>query len=408
MLYVAKFGGSSLADAHGFAAVKNIILSDRQRKAVVVSAPGRRHREDTKVTDLLYLCHGLRQAGGHWQPVFREIAQRFLGICPGICDELEHLRRQVETGVSQAYLVSRGEYLSAKIMAALLGWKFIDAADWLFFTPKGTVDTARSYGTLWRLADGPFVTPGFYGLGADGEIRTFTRGGSDVTGALVAAALDADLYENWTDVPGILQADPRLIPMARPVSHMTYGELSDLSLIGTQVLHEGAVRPVRETGIGLCIRSVKEPEKPGTLILPQLPDGVERPTVLSLASRRQRALVSVTGGELDLTDAAADFTAAMLDRQTASVPSEQLESVLAANGACEAKDGLALIAVVFAKEAARGAGASELLAALKKEGITVEAILRPFGGHTLLLAVDDRAHDGAMFALWKAAEKPSH
>lgn len=407
MLTVAKFGGSSLASAGGFAAVKDILESSTARKGVVVSAPGRRFSGDTKVTDLLYLCHRLFTSGGDWETVFETIKERFAVIAAGcgvdIAGELDDLYAEVAQGVTEEYLVSRGEYFSARIMAQYLGRKFIDSASWLRFGKNGRVDTVQSYGALWRLADGPFVTPGFYGLASDGEIRTFTRGGSDVTGALAAAAMDADLYENWTDVPGILQADPRLIPEAKPVRYMTYEELSDLSKVGTQVLHEGAVKPVRDAGIPMCIRSTWQPEDMGTLISPHLPQGILRPTILSLASRRERALVSGTG-KCSWQDG--DFVLTMLGRHTASVPSASLEAVLEENhaGQVTARDGLALLAVVFAREQAHGVGAAELLGALKKENIAVEAILRPFGGHTLFLAVADHAHDRALRALHTAAQ----
>ena len=411
MLTVAKFGGSSLADGECFAAVKDILFADPARKGVVVSAPGKRHPEDPKITDLLYLCHSLHLSGGGWEKIFDCIAHRFLEIAAfcgaeGIGEELDALRRLVAQGVTREFLASRGEYFSARIMAEFLGWKFIDAADWLRFGENGQVDTAYSYGALWALADRPFVTPGFYGATKEGKICTFSRGGSDVTGAHAAAALEADLYENWTDVDGILQADPRRIREAKSVGYMTYGDLADLSLVGTQVLHEGAVRPVLSAGIPLHIRNTKAPEQAGTVITTVLPEGVERSTVLSLAFRRERALVSLSGGGLRIEDA--DFTASMLGRQTAAVPSARLEETLAAleteAGELLVQDGFALLAVVFAREAAHGPGAAELLAALKRENIPVEAILRPFGGHTLVLAVPDGLCDRALRALWRETE----
>lgn len=409
MLTVAKFGGSSLADGDGFAAVKKILTEDTSRKGAVVSAPGRRCAEDAKVTDLLYLCHRLREGGGEWEPVFHQIEMRFTPIAEacgaGISEELENLYAEVASGVTEDYLVSRGEYFSAKILSQYLGWKFIDAADWLRFGKNGEVDTVQSYGALWRLADQPFVTPGFYGRAADGSIRTFSRGGSDITGALAAAALEADLCENWTDVCGILQADPRLIPEAKSVRYMTYGELSDLSKVGTQVLHEGAVKPVREAGIPLHIRNTFAPEDSGTLIVPRLPEGVCRSTVLSLASRRERALLSADG-VLPLQEGDADFTVSLLGRQTAAVPSQKLDGILeqsAQTNRLMLHDGLALVAVVFAREAVCGPTAADLLAALKKEGIAVELILRTFDGHTLVLAVDDGLYERTMRALWQVA-----
>ena len=421
MLTIAKFGGSSLADGIRFAAVREILQKDPARRGVVVSAPGKRNPEDTKVTDLLYLCHERRGQWGDWETVFDCIARRLVQIA-GDCGfdltgELEQLRQQVAQGVTRDYLASRGEYFSAKIMAAFLGWKFIDSAQWLYFTAAGTVDTVRSYGALRILADAPFVTPGFYGVGADGEIRTFPRGGSDITGALAAAAIEADLYENWTDVPGILQADPRLIPAAKPVPYLTYGELSELSQMGTQVLHEGAVRPVREAGIPLQIRSTLEPEAPGTLVRPALLPDTRRDSILGFFWRRERALISLSGrdvapGALERSlreqGVVPDFFTSSLERQTASVPegraAEILDQMGTQTGRLHVRDGLALLGVLFSREARDGPRASELLGVLKEEKIPVEAILRPFGGHTLLLAVPDGTCERAVRKMWEVSD----
>ena len=213
--------------------------------------------------------------------------------------------------------------------------------------------------------------------------------------------MEADLYENWTDVDGILQADPRLIPLAERVPYMTYGELADLSLVGTQVLHEGAVRPVRQAGIPLHIRNTFHPENPGTVICHALPTEVRRKSVLSLAFRRERAMVSTAGN----VPADGDFSVSLLGRQTAAVPSGMLEEILThGDSDILVQDGLALVAVVFAREAAEGAGAAELLGALKQENIPVEAILRPFGGHTLVLAVPDALCEEALRVLWEAGK----
>ena len=268
MLTIAKFGGSSLATAARFRAVKALIAADPARQGIVVSAPGRRAPEDSKLTDLLYAAHTLRQSGGDWLSPLGEIESRFSEIAQALSLPLDlsalkdGLRKNT---LSRDAVASRGEYYCAALLARYLDRKLIDSADWLCFAPDGTVDAERSYAQLRRLADAPFVTPGFYGA-LNGEIKTLSRGGSDVTGALAAAALQADLYENWTDVPGVLTADPKIDPYAKPIPHLTYSELSALAEKGLQVLHEGAVRPVREKGIPMRIASSFQPELPGTWI----------------------------------------------------------------------------------------------------------------------------------------------
>ena len=263
-----------MADAGQFRKVRSIIEADPARKVIVVSAAGKRFKDDHKLTDLLYLCHAHKKYGVSCDPVFDMIADRYreicaeLGLSVDIDSELSALREEIEAGISKDKLVSRGEYFSAKLMADFLGYDFLDAELWLHFSFDGTIDKERSYEELERLATGRrIVTPGFYGAMPDGSIRVLTRGGSDVTGALAAAALDADVYENWTDVSGILMADPRIVDDPDTIERITYNELRELSYMGAQVLHEGAVFPVREKNIPLNIRNTNEPEHPGTTIL---------------------------------------------------------------------------------------------------------------------------------------------
>ena len=217
MLKVAKFGGSSMADAGQYRKVRDIILADKARRVVVVSAAGKRNSKDHKLTDLLYLCHAHIQYGVDCTPVFELITSRYLevrdalGVQMDLETEFAELKKQPDAkSITQDALVSRGEYFSAKLMAAFLDFQFVDAADWVKFNMDGTVDEAASYPALRALhkKGKGIVIPGFYGVMPDGSIRTFSRGGSDITGALAAAALDADVYENWTDVSGILMADP--------------------------------------------------------------------------------------------------------------------------------------------------------------------------------------------------------
>ena len=311
MLKVTKFGGSSLCDSTAFARVRELVLADPARRVVVVSAPGRRHSADHKLTDLLYLCHAHLQYGVSCWDLWRRVSDRFREIrdgCAVACPierTLDGIYAALGPDTPQDWLVSRGECLAAMLMAQLLDFTFVDAKDWLLFDAQGRVQKEASYAALRSLADGrKIVTPGFYGAMPGGAIHTLSRGGSDVTGALAAAALHADLYENWTDVPGILAADPRIVPSPAPVAALRYDELQTLAQVGMQVLHESAVAPVAAAQIPLRICSSHEPEKPGTLVSAQLPAQPSAAAVC-FAGRRKLAMlrvVSPTAGAAALTD----------------------------------------------------------------------------------------------------------
>ena len=272
MLKVLKFGGSSMASAEQFSKVKSIVTADPSRRVVIVSAAGKRDKNDHKITDLLYLCHAHVKYGVSCEDIFGLIRTRYLeirdelGLSTDLESEFDILWEKMNT-ISQDELVSRGEYFAARLMADYLGYDFLDSKLWLRFNLDGSVDTAYTYETLQRMVGSrSVVIPGFYGTMPDGSIKTFTRGGSDITGALAAAALDADVYENWTDVSGFLMADPKIVPNPEPIERITYAELRELSYIGAQVLHEGTVSPVREKNIPLNIRNTNQPEHPGTMI----------------------------------------------------------------------------------------------------------------------------------------------
>ena len=274
MLKVTKFGGSSMADAGQYRKIRDIVTADRGRRVVVVSAAGKRFKDDHKITDLLYLCHAHTQYGVDCDRIFEMISSRYIEIRNelelkvDLETEFAELKKRLDAkAISADKLASRGEYFSAKLMAAFLGFQFVDAIDWIKFKFDGTVDQDASYSALKQVVKGKgIVIPGFYGLMPDGNIRTFTRGGSDITGALAAAALDADVYENWTDVSGILMADPRIVDDPMVIPEVTYDELRELSYSGAQVLHEGTIFPVREKNIPLNIRNTNAPNDPGTMI----------------------------------------------------------------------------------------------------------------------------------------------
>lgn len=275
MSKVVKFGGSSLASAAQFVKVGNIILSDPQRRYVVPSAPGKRNFKDTKVTDMLYACYNLAEKEKDFQKEIEKIAERYNSIINGLNlklslkDEFEKISVDFKEKVGVDYAASRGEYLNSIIMANYLGFEFIDAAEVVFFDEEGNFDADKTDKVLSkRLAKAEHaVVPGFYGAKADGTIKTFSRGGSDITGSIVAKAAHATAYENWTDVSGFLIADPRIIDNPEQINIITYRELRELSYMGASVLHEDAVFPVRKAGIPINIRNTNAPEDEGTWIV---------------------------------------------------------------------------------------------------------------------------------------------
>ena len=274
MFKVLKFGGSSMADAKQYKKVKEIVEAEASRKVVVVSAAGKRFNGDNKITDLLYLCYAHLQYGVNCESIFDMIAERYieirndLGLSIDIEADLDAIRKKIASGITQDELVSRGEYLSARLLADYLGFKFVDATEWLTFKFDGTIDLDKSYSKLQNIPyEKGIVIPGFYGILPNTKIKVLTRGGSDITGALAAAALHADVYENWTDVSGVLMADPRIVDNPKPIKHITYDELRELSYMGAQVLHEGTIFPVKKANIPLNIRNTNDPLDPGTVIM---------------------------------------------------------------------------------------------------------------------------------------------
>lgn len=273
---VVKFGGTSLASAAQIKKAVEIIKADDNRQAVVLSAPGKRDSQDTKITDLLINSHKEKTAGQDYRGTFAKIRSRFvelvelLEVSVDIEAELNLIQNKIDEGTTLDYVESRGEYLNSLIISNVLGAEFVDAADVIRLTADGRVDP-QSYELInQRLANasGRFVVPGFFGTGPDGEIKSFSRGGSDITGAIVARGVAADVYENWTDVSGILQADPRIVAEAQPIPEITYAEVRELASCGASVFHEEAIAPVRDAGIPINIKNTNSPADSGTMILP--------------------------------------------------------------------------------------------------------------------------------------------
>lgn len=275
MKKVVKFGGSSLASAEQFKKVGKIINEDESRRYVVPSAPGKRFGGDTKVTDMLYECYGLAEEGKSFQNHLKQIKARYDEIIAGLDldlsleKEFQEIEKNFINKAGRDYAASRGEYLNGIVMAHYLNRPFIDAAEVIFFDKRGNFDSVKTNAVLGERLEQEesAVIPGFYGSMPDGRVKTFSRGGSDVTGSIVAGAAKVDMYENWTDVSGFLIADPRIIENPEVISTITYKELRELSYMGATVLHEDAIFPLRKVGIPINIRNTNAPEDKGTLIV---------------------------------------------------------------------------------------------------------------------------------------------
>ena len=291
-LKVLKFGGSSLADAEHFRQVAQIVKSDPSRRYVVASAPGKRSSNDTKVTDLLYKCYELAYNEEDITDVFEEIKQRYndiiadLGIELDLSEVFEKIRLSLLHSTGRDYIASRGEYLNAMVLAKYLGFSFFDAKKAVFFNEDGSFNSERTNDAMREALSrlDYAVIPGFYGSMPNGTIKTFSRGGSDITGSIVARAVSATIYENWTDVSGFLMADPRIIDNPAPIKTITYKELRELSYMGATVLHEDAIFPVRYSKIPINIRNTNRPEDNGTFIVPET-DDISEHIITGIAGR---------------------------------------------------------------------------------------------------------------------------
>ncbi|MBQ5734653.1 MAG: aspartate kinase [Lachnospiraceae bacterium] len=275
MKKVVKFGGSSLASAEQFKKVGDIIRADESRRFVVPSAPGKRFSNDTKVTDMLYQCYNAAESGRDFSELLSKIKDRYYEIIKGLSldlsleDEFKTIEKSFKEKAGKDYAASRGEYLNGIIMANYLGYEFIDSATVIFFDEDGSFNAEKTNAVLSAKLSTceNAVVPGFYGAYPDGSVKTFSRGGSDITGSIVAKAIKADLYENWTDVSGFLIADPRIINNPEGITTITYRELRELSYMGATVLHEDAIFPVRQEGIPINIRNTNAPDDAGTMIV---------------------------------------------------------------------------------------------------------------------------------------------
>ena len=437
MLKVAKFGGSSMADAEQYKKVKAIINADPARKVIVVSAAGKRYKDDHKLTDLLYLCHAHLKYGVSCDTVFGMIAERYRGICAELELSLDieallaELRAEMDRGISLDKLVSRGEYFSARLMADYLGYDFLDAELWLSFNFDGSINKELSYEKLSKLASGRrVVIPGFYGVMPDGAVKVLTRGGSDVTGALAAAALDADVYENWTDVSGILMADPRIVDKPDTIEHITYSELRELSYMGAQVLHEGTIFPVREKNIPVNIRNTNAPEHPGTVIMESFEEqnGAER-FITGIAGRRSFTIITVSKTGLssevgtlrrilsvfESYELPVEFTPSGIDSVSLVVSSDKAAGCIYSivgeiqkelkPDSIQITDNISIVAAVGRRMAFKPGSSGRIFAALGENGINIRMISQGPEELNIIVGVNDADFEKTVRVLYHSFVK---
>jgi aspartate kinase len=429
---VLKFGGSSLANGGQFCKVKEIINSQPSRKYIIASAPGKRFPEDEKVTDMLYHCQKLASQGKPIDEYFRRIAERYDGIIKelqldlSLAQELEEIKSNIQAGAGADFAASRGEYLNSIILARYLGFDFIDAKDCIFFNEKGTLDTDRTYSKASELLKSHerAVIPGFYGSMPDGSIKTFSRGGSDITGSIIARSLNADIYENWTDVSGMLMADPRCVDNPNVIDMITYSELRELAYMGATVMHDEAIFPVRQARIPINIRNTNSPDDPGTMIVSYALSGSRKNVVTGIAGRVGFSTLYI---EKDMMNSEYGFGRRVLevlenhklsfehlptgiDTMSVIINTNELnpvkESVIssiyeAVNAdSVTVQDGLALIAVVGREMVNAKGTASRIFTAIAKSDVNIKLIDQGSSEMNIIVGVDDKDYITTLNAIY--------
>ena len=433
-LKVAKFGGSSVADALQIEKIKNIVEKDGDIKYVVVSAPGKRFSEDSKVTDLLYLCKTHIEHRIPYEQIFQVICDRFmaaevnLGVDIDLNSEFDEIRKNLEDNATADYIASRGEYLNAKLIAAYLGYDFVDSKKMIRFDEKGRfMEDLTNREIAKELANHETaVIPGFYGLKVDGTIKTFSRGGSDITGALVARAVEADVYENWTDVSGFLMADPRIVKDPKPISSISYKELRELSYMGASVLHEDAIYPARVANIPINIRNTNKPEDPGTIITAN-PSGHEDGQIISgIAGSKDFTVIAIyknlMSGErgfirrltaiLEDNDMSIEHIPSGIDTLSVVLSNETLDGKLdeiideferqLKPDHIEVFEDVALIATVGAGMSFRPGVSAKLFSALAEAGVNIRMIDQGSSEMNIIVGVENKDFETAIRSIYKA------
>lgn len=434
MRKVVKFGGSSLASAEQFKKVGAIIQADESRVYVVPSAPGKRFSDDTKVTDMLINVYKTAADGKDIGPEIEAIKARYDEIIEGLGlqnfsldDDFEEIANNLRKEPARDYAASRGEYLNGKIMAAYLNIPFIDAAEVIFFNEEGRLNDYKTRRVLSeRLANYErAVVPGFYGLGKDGRVKTFSRGGSDVTGSIVAQAAKADVYENWTDVSGFLISDPRIVPNPKPIKYITYRELRELSYMGASVLHEDAIFPVKKVGIPINIRNTNRPSDEGTWIVESTAQR-QKYIITGIAGKKDFCTVFISKAMMNSeigfcrrvlqafeeSGISVEHMPSGIDTMTVVVHEKEfLENEqkvistihrLASPDSIEIEAGLALVAVVGRGMKSASGTAGKLCNALAKAGINIKMIDQGSSELNIIIGIRNEDFESATKAIYDA------
>ena len=417
MVVVVKFGGSSMANAGQFQKVKNIVNANKDRKIVVVSAAGKRNSEDTKLTDLLFLLHAHLKYQVSYTNVMKMIEDRFydikneLNLSFDLDKELSDLKATLNKNTNQDFLVSRGEYITAKLMSEYLGYTFVDAKDLIFFNYDGSFNMPKIKEATKEAYEkyGKIIVPGFYGSLPDGNIKLLSRGGSDITGSLLAAAIDASKYENWTDVSGVLMADPRIVKNPKGINQITYNELRELSYMGASVLHQETVFPVQQANIPINILNTNAADDPGTIIMENCTDKTQ--IITGIAGRKDFTSFTIhkdhisdqVGVIRDALDVFAKYNISVehvptgIDNFSVVVASADVEKCIydlihdlnttIKNCTVEIDDGIALIAVVGRNMASKPGISGQIFGVLGEHNINIKMIAQGARELTIIVGV---------------------
>ncbi|MBR2870707.1 MAG: aspartate kinase [Clostridia bacterium] len=436
MIKVCKFGGTSMADAKAFAQVKSIINSEASRRYIVVSAPGKRNKQDIKITDTLYATFEELKATGKIDKNFSLIRERFTDLVKdlGLDMDIEKILDQTEVQIienkSADFTASRGEYLSAMVMAKYLGFEFVDAADLVRFDSRGNLSLDYTDDKVRQKLDGveKAVIPGFYGKDYEGNIKTFSRGGSDITGSIIARGVQADLYENWTDVSGFLVCDPRIVPEAKVIKQVTYKELRELAYMGASVLHPEAIFPVMKNKIMINIKNTFKPSEPGTMIVPnEKYELCSDSVVTGIAGKKDFTVIFI---EKSMMNAEVGFIRKVLsvlehyglcvehlpsgvDTLSVVVASDQLKDGILSDVVNEIRENvspdyvhvienISLIATVGHGMNRRVGTAAKLFAALAKENINLRMIDQGSSELNIIIGVENSDYEKCISAIYKA------
>jgi aspartate kinase len=437
MLKVAKFGGTSLADAKQFKKVHDIVCNDEERRYVVVSAPGKRFKDDNKITDLLYLTYAHIKYSVPYGSILKVIEDRFnqikneLNINTDLEGEFKTIRENLDKKCEEDYIVSRGEYLCALLMSDYLKCDFVDAKDVIFFNYDDTINKEKTHKKLSEVLanSNKAIIPGFYGSYPDGSIKTFSRGGSDITGAIVSNVMGADIYENWTDVSGFLTADPKIVENPKQIKHITYRELRELSYMGASVLHKEAVFPVRQAGIPINIKNTNEPENPGTLIIRDdqaAEDYADGDIITGIAGKKDFSFFHIhkehMANEVGIIKKALevfeergisiDHIPSGIDSFTIVLPSNSVEKVShqiveELKEKCKTENvqvyrHISLITTVGIKMAYRPGVSAKLFTALGSKNINIRMIDQGSSEINIIVAVEDKDFEEAIRAIYDA------